>query len=509
VIGPQPGEGRSAGSESSPVPDATIMAIVTRGRAPDEPEDDRPRAAGRPVRDSLEETLLSEGSSRRVHDSLGETVAYRPDDSIVGPESSNLEPGDDDGFPEVDDLENQTLGQYHLGSVIGRGSMGRVYRAEHLGLRRPCAIKVMNPGLLARQPEVHEEFWAEARVVANLVHPHVVTVHNLGNDRGYHYIEMEYVPGGISLKESLAREGPFDSFRAATLVRQVVLALGAAHQSGLVHRDVKPSNVLLAGRDHAKLADFGLVRHLSELELAGVPVAGTPTFMAPELFEAVPASHQSDIYAVGVMYYALLSGQLPFHSKRLDHLVNLHRSAPVPDLHALLPEVPAAVATIVTRCLAKRPEDRYASAEALADDLAAVITGLRDTESLVRESVEGLTCLVQGGRERFRILFPLPDERLQEVHLEVTPGRHGERFLSVFSVCGPALLEHFEFALRLNAELTYGSISIRSVDGRPMFVMTRTFARERVDPVDIRAALLEIARRADSAEQQLTNADLY
>src|SRR5262249_39446949 len=282
--------------------------------------------------------------------------------SITGVEGSNFELGDEDGFPEVDDLENQTLGQYRLGTVIGRGSMGRVYRAEHLGLCRPCAIKVMNPGLVARQPQVHEEFWAEARVVANLVHPHVVTIHNLGNDRGYHYIEMEYVPGGLSLKESLAREGPFDSFRAATLVRQVVLALAAAHRSGLVHRDVKPSNVLLANSDHAKLTDFGLVRHLSELELAGGPVAGTPTFMAPELFEGVPASHRSDIYAVGVMYYALLSGQLPFHSKRLAHLINLHRTAPVPDLHALLPEVPRSVAAIVTRCLAKRPEERYTSA---------------------------------------------------------------------------------------------------------------------------------------------------
>src|SRR5262249_17014194 len=210
-----------------------------------------------------EETLRAEDSSHTLHDSLGETVAYQSEHSITGVEGSNFEFGDEDGFPEVDDLENQTLGQYRLGTVIGRGSMGRVYRAEHLGRCRPCAMKVMNPGLVARQPQVHEEFWAEARVVANLVHPHVVTIHNLGNDRGYHYIEMEYVPGGLSLKESLAREGPFDSFRAATLVRQVVLALGAAHRSGLVHRDVKPSNVLLASSDHAKLADFGLVRHLS------------------------------------------------------------------------------------------------------------------------------------------------------------------------------------------------------------------------------------------------------
>ncbi len=486
------------------------MAIATRGSSPgDETEHDPAQEAGGADPVELEETLIAEGCLRRTNDLLGDTVAYQGEAPPFDIEGTRASLGDDDGFPAVDDLENQTLGQYRLGSVIGRGSMGRVYRAEHLGLHRPCAIKVMNPGLVSTQPQVREDFWAEARVVANLIHPHVVTIHNLGDDRGYHYIEMEYVPGGLSLKESLAEEGPFDPIRAATLVRQVVLALGAAHQSGLVHRDVKPSNVLLAGREHAKLADFGLVRHLSELERAGVPVAGTPTFMAPELFEGVPASRRSDLYAVGVMYYALLTGSLPFVSTGLTDLIRLHRTAPIPDLQAKIPDVPRSVIAIVAKCLAKRPEHRYASAEDLADDLAGVITGLRDTESLVRESVDGLPCLVQGERDEFRVLFPLPDERLQEVYLEVTIGRHGERFLSVFSVCGPANPEHFEFALQLNAELTYGSISVRNVNGSPMFVMTRTFPRERINPMDVRAALVEIARRADSVEQQLTDADLY
>lgn len=444
-----------------------------------------------------------------VADSLAETVAYSGAESLaaLADQSSLIEV--DDGFPEVDDLVDRTLGQYRLGSVIGRGSMGRVYRAEHMGLSRPCAIKVMNPGLVARQPEVREHFWAEARAVANLVHPHVVTIHNLGSDRGYHYIEMEYVPGGTSLKESLAREGPFDPIRASSLVRQVVLALVAAHRSGLVHRDIKPANVLLAAEGHAKLADFGLVRHLSELELVGVPVAGTPTFMAPELFDGTAASHRSDLYAVGVMYYALLSGKLPFASDRIAELIQLHRDAPVPDVRGAVPGVPELVNAILARCLAKRPEDRYSSAEALAEDLETVIAGLRDTEGLVRDSVEGLDCFVQGARDQFRLMFPLPNDRLQEVYLEVTQGREGERFLSVFSVCGPAEPEHFEFALKLNAELTYGSLSIRNVNGQAMFVMTRTFPRDRIATVDVRAALLELARRADRVEQQLGDADLY
>jgi serine/threonine protein kinase len=503
------GKGNRRFIVSKQVPDGTAMPIgVRQSSQGDEPIEEG--SSARPFdADAAKASLLSESSVPWIGGALGETVAYQGGKPLPGTAVADAEADGDDGFPAVDDLEDRALGQYRLRAVIGRGSMGRVYRAEHLGLARPCAIKVMNPGLVTKQPQLREHFWAEARAVANLVHPHVVTVHNLGSDRGYHYIEMEYVPGGITLKESLAREGPFDPIQASGFVRQVVLALGAAHRSGLVHRDVKPSNVLLTDQGLAKLADFGLVRHLSELEMAGTPIAGTPTHMAPELFEGVPASHQSDIYAVGVMYYSLLTGQLPYVSNQITQLIQLHRESLVPDIRAVVPDVPGLVTTILARCLAKRPEQRYTSAEELAEDLATVIAVSHDTETLVNESVEGLDCFIQGGRDHYRVLFPLPNDRLQEVYLEVTQGRHGERFLSVFSVCGPAHAVHFEFALKLNAELTYGSLSIRNVNDQAMFVMTRTFPRERVDAVDVRAALLEIARRADRVEQQLSDADLY
>ncbi|AGA26007.1 serine/threonine protein kinase [Singulisphaera acidiphila] len=457
-------------------------------------------------------TILDDrfGAPNLKPDLLGETVAYQGNVLLQANDSGSSLPDEfDDGFPAVDDLIDQTLGQYKLESVVGHGSMGRVYRAEHLGLARSCAIKVMNPGLVAKQPQIRERFWAEARAVANLLHPHVVTIHNLGSDRGYHFIEMEYVAGGLSLSESLIREGPFDSVRASTLVRQVVLALGAAHQSGMVHRDVKPSNVLLTAAGDAKLADFGLVRRISELERAGVPVAGTPTYMAPELFAGIPASHRSDIYAVGVMYYYLISARLPFVSDQMGELISLHRFGRVPDVRSIIPTVSDHVLEILKRCLAKHPDDRYQSAEDLADDLQIAVYNLRETEALVRESVEGLHCFIQGGRDNYRILFELPNDRLQEVYLEVSQGDQGQRILSVFSVCGPGDPKHYEFALKLNDKLTYGSLSIRNVNGQPMFVMTRAFARDLVCAADVRAALLEIARRADHVEMQLTNADLY
>jgi serine/threonine protein kinase len=240
---------------------------------------------GEPVTPLTTSTLAdpeSAAASSVVENPLGDTVAFRH--ALTDLDQSDREP-DDDGFPIPDPLLGGTLGQYQLEALVGRGSMGRVYRASHMGLHRPCAVKVMNPGLVARQPQVRERFWAEARAVAQLLHPHVVTVHNLGSDRGFHFIEMEYVPGGVSLRDQIIREGPFDAVRASVLVRQVLLALEAAHRSGLVHRDVKPANVLMSNIGHAKLADFGLVRRSGEVSRAGLPVGGTPTYMAPELFE--------------------------------------------------------------------------------------------------------------------------------------------------------------------------------------------------------------------------------
>lgn len=482
---------------SEPQPSSSREEPFVEGASPQVRAD--PRNGPRPVGNL---------PAQRFVDPLGETIAYRPD-MISSSEEDDGPPPEDDGFPEVDDLVDQTLGHYKLEEISGRGSMGRVYRAQHLGLGRPCAIKVMSPGLVSRQPHIRERFWAEARAVANLVHPHVVTIHNLGTDRGYHFIEMEYVPGGVSLKESIVREGAFEAIHASKLVRQVVLALGAAHESGLIHRDVKPANVLLTAAGDAKLADFGLVRHLSELEVAGVPTAGTPTFMAPELFTGIPAGPSSDLYAVGIMYYYLLSARLPFASDQIRNLVRLHREEPLPDIRRVAPDAPDRVVAILERCLAKLPAERYQSAEELAEDLQSAVFHLRDTESLVRESIEGLDCFVQGGRDHYRILFQLPGDRLQEVYLELTQGKNEERFFSVFSVCGPADPTHHEFALKLNAKLTYGSLSIREVNGLPMFVMSRTFARDRVCAQDIRAALLEIARRADRVEQQLSDSDLY
>jgi len=387
--------------------------------------------------------------------------------------------------------------------------MAWVFKAKHLGLGRPCALKVMDPDLVARQPAIREQFWAEARAAANVLHPHVVTIHNLGSVQGFHYIEMEYIPGGQTLRDSLVRGGPLEPVRASTLARQVVLALGAAHDAGLVHRDIKPANVLLTPDGRAKLADFGLVRRLDDLADGGAPLAGTPTFMAPELFRGTPASPRSDIYAVGVLLFHTLSGRLPFAADNVGQLIQLHQNQPVPDLREIVANVPEGLVEILEKCLAKSPADRFATAHDLARALQLIIHRSSDTESLVREAAKGLDCFIQGYGDTFRVVLPLPGDRLQEVVIEATEEANNERFLSVFSICGPADPAFFKYALTLNSHLTFGSISIHDVLGAPMFVMSRTFSRDTVRAEDVRDALLEIARRADHVEKQLTRLDQY
>ena len=208
--------------------------------------------------------------------------------------------------------------------------------------------------------------------------------------------------------------------------------------------------------------------------------------MAPELFKGSPASPQSDLYAVGVMLYYLVSGLLPFAAASVKAIIHLHHTQPVPDLRAVGQAIPDGLMRIIERCLAKVPSEHFGSGRELADELRLQIYRLRNTESLVNESIRGLDCFLQGARESFRILVPQQrGQRLQEVLIEVSEGKDEERFLSVFSVCGPADPSHHAAALAVNGRLTYGSISIRHVLAHPMFVMTRTFPRDRVRPSEL------------------------
>jgi serine/threonine-protein kinase len=334
-------------------------------------------------------------------------------------------------------------------------------------------------------------------------------VHNLGGAKGYHYIEMEFVPGGVSLREAVVQNGALEVPSATDLIRQVCFALDAAHRAGLVHRDVKPANILLSGEGMAKLADFGLVLNVNDPSETTSAVSGTPTFMAPELFQGTAASPQSDIYALGVTYFYLLTAQLPYSSDNVRQLIRMHRTSAIPDAKAVNPDVPEPIQKILERCMAKKAEDRYSSAEELAGELEDLLFDYQDIESIVRESLEGVDGLVQGGSDLWRVIMRLPKERLQEVYLEIERGPLGQTSLTVYSVCGPADTNDYEFVLRLNNDLPYVGISIRDVNGQAMFIMTRTFDRASLRSTEIRGTVYEIARRSDWVEEQLTKMDLY
>lgn len=434
--------------------------------------------------------------------------------------------------PEKIDLSGVKLGQYQLQQSLGEGSMGQVYEAMHLGLHRSCAIKIVDPRLIKNQPHLLDRFRAEARAIARMSHPNVVGVYNLGTESDYHFIEMELVPGGNTLRQQVVREGPLDPAKAVQWCREVALGLAEAHRCGLIHRDVKPSNILLSPDQQVKLADFGLVRRLDEkTKHAGArqrspkpattpldPVAaaglgqgpgGTPAFMAPELFSGEPSSPQSDFYALGITLYYLLTARLPYIAPRIGRLIKMHEQSPIPNLRELVPDASEELVAIIGRCLAKKPSERFVNGEDLAEALQFALFAIRDIDDLIQQSIKDLNALVQGGKGSFRLICPVPNDRIQEVYVERGLGRRGEQLITVFSICCPSDPAHYEFALKLNAELTFGGLSIRKVGGEEMFVLSRNLPLGQVGPVELHNAIRDVSRLADRVEHRLTNADVF
>jgi serine/threonine-protein kinase len=266
------------------------------------------------------------------------------------------------------------LGQYRLQRRLGAGGMGEVYLAEHALLRRPCAVKLIRPER-AGDPATLKRFEREVQAMAALTHPNTAEVYDYGHaaDGTFYYV-MEYLPG-LSLEELVARHGPLLPERAVHLLRQVCAALHEAHAAGLVHRDVKPGNVLVCERgglaDVAKLLDFGLVRghgldsDAQKLTRQGA-IAGTPAYMSPEQAAGrEDVDGRTDIYSLGAVAYFLLTGQPPFVRQTAVQTLAAHLGEPVVAPDRLRPEVPADLQAVMLRCLEKEPARRFQEAESL------------------------------------------------------------------------------------------------------------------------------------------------
>ena len=266
--------------------------------------------------------------------------------------------------------------RYEIHRRLARGGMAQVYLARDRSLDRPVAVKELVPEF-AGDPSFVERFRREAQAAANLSHPNIVGVYDWGAQDGTYFIVMEYVDGP-SLSRVLRSDGPFHPRRAAEIAAEVAAGLGFAHSHGVVHRDVKPGNVLLTRSGQAKVTDFGIARALSssdeDLPQAG-SVMGTATYFSPEQAQGLPVDPRSDLYSLGVVLYELVTGRPPFSGDTPLAIAYKHvqdQPAPPSTLMAGLPE---ALEAIIMKLLSKRPDDRYATAEELRADLNRFLAG--------------------------------------------------------------------------------------------------------------------------------------
>jgi tRNA A-37 threonylcarbamoyl transferase component Bud32 len=262
--------------------------------------------------------------------------------------------------------------RYRLEAKLGSGGMSTVYLARDETLDRPVAVKVMHREMSEQEDQLLR-FRQEARAVAKLSHPNVVSVIDAGEDGGHPYIVFEYVKGE-TLKQRIARVGALDTQEAIVYAIEVARGLGVAHARNMVHRDIKPQNVLIDDEGRAKLTDFGISR---QLEQAGVTatgrVLGTTDYVAPEQAMGHGVDPRSDVYSLGVVFYEMLVGQVPFHADSQVGVAMKHVNEELPDVQRRRPEVSAAVALVVERATAKNPAERYQAIGEMIDDLETAL----------------------------------------------------------------------------------------------------------------------------------------
>lgn len=254
--------------------------------------------------------------------------------------------------------------RYHLLATIAGGGMAVVFKAQDRLLNRVVAVKVLRPEY-AQDPAFLHSFRREAQAAANLTHPNVVTIYDVGQDGDHHYIVMEYVEGR-DLKTIIREEAPFSIGRALGITIDVCAGVGYAHQAGIVHCDIKPQNVLISADDRVKVTDFGIARAFSQIAPREIEtVWGTPQYFAPEQAAGEAPTPASDVYSIGIMLYEMLTGQLPFDGPDHATLAMMHMRDEPPPLHLLNPQVSLQLEQIVQKVLAKEPAARYRSAEHL------------------------------------------------------------------------------------------------------------------------------------------------
>ncbi len=300
------------------------------------------------------------------------------------------------------ELTGKAWGRFQIIEERGRGGMAVVYKAYDSILQRTVALKVLLP-LLAANEEFTRRFRREAITAANLRHPNVVVIYDVGSHENFQYIVMEYLEG-LTLQQEIQQRGALPMSRVMSILRQLAGALDYAHQQGLVHRDVKPANVIIGAQDQATLTDFGLVKAAGGRRITGEGAAiGTLKYMSPEQAAGKEADSRSDLYSLGVVIYEMLVGETPFTGTTPYQTLHNLMYKPPPPLSERNPRISPAVERVVLRALSKDPRQRFGAAGEFAQALAAACgidaAGdlLSQTELVRRDSV--LTLTTPDGRQ--------------------------------------------------------------------------------------------------------------
>lgn len=270
-------------------------------------------------------------------------------------------------------------GRYKLLEMIGGGGMSNVYLAHDMILDRDVAIKVLRYDF-SNEEELHRRFQREALSATSLTHPHIVNIYDVGEDEDIHYIVMEYVKGE-TLKEYIQLNAPVSPTKSVMIMKQLTSAISTAHNNHIIHRDIKPQNILLDEEENVKVTDFGIAMALSATSYTQTnSVLGTVHYLSPEQARGGTATKQSDIYALGIVLFELLTGQLPFSGESAVSIALKHLQTETPSIRKIIPSIPQSIENVVLKATAKDPKDRYLSAEEMEADLATALSPERAGE---------------------------------------------------------------------------------------------------------------------------------
>ena len=277
----------------------------------------------------------------------------------------------------------QTIGRYRVERLLGSGAMGEVYRAYDPVIDRLVAIKVLRPELIggSDSEQLLQRFRREARAAGRRFHPNIVAIWDFGDDNGMPFLAMEYVEGR-SLGELIKSSGHLTPDRGVKIIMQVLSALGFAHANGIIHRDIKPSNIMILPNDDVKVADFGIARiDASDFTIVG-DLLGTPAYMAPEQLSGAPVDHRTDLFAVGVILFEMLTGVKPFRGKSITEIISFMETRGPEDIRGLNPAVPDSLKRVITKSLAFEPAQRYAEAGEFSKAISEAVPALLRDQQL-------------------------------------------------------------------------------------------------------------------------------